>query len=395
MNMKKINILVIPAWFDHEKNSSGIFIHEFCELLNQDKRIGISVLYLHFFSFRELFPFWFKKPPINDTNYNVIYVKIFNLKSKLFFFLTNQFILKQYTNKVLNKIKPSNIKFDVIHIQSVCNNVTPYVAEQISDNLKLPLVLTEHYTSFKEAKGGIFKPYLTEENVFKVVKSAAVRAGVSDFASELFQNYFDCKFQKIYNIINNDFFTPKESNLKNSNFTFISIGKLDQRKGFLELLIAFEKLYKQNNNLKLVIIGEGDLKDVMKSYIQQHDLTNNVFIYNWMKKNEIIEQLDMSHVLISASEMETFGLTIVEALLRGLPVIATKSGGPMELINKNNGLLIELQSKEIGLYSAMLNLMTNYQTYNFDQIKSDAIKKFNNQKVIDEYFKIYSTVSYA
>ena len=67
----------------------------------------------------------------------------------------------------------------------------------------------------------------------------------------------------------------------------------------------------------------------------------------------------------------------------------------MELINKNNGLLVELQSKEIGLYSAMLNLMTNYQTYNFDQIKSDAIKKFNNQKVIDEYFKIYSTVSYA
>ena len=390
-----INVLVIPAWFDHEKNSSGIFIHEFCELLNQDKRIGISVLYLHFFSFRKLFPFWFKKPPINDTNYNVIYVKIFNLKSKLFFFLTNQFILKQYANKVLNKIKPSNIQFDVIHIQSVCNNVTPFITVNISNRLKLPIVLTEHYTSFKEAKGAIFKPFFTEKDVVEVVENISVRAAVSNFASELFQSYFKCKFQTIYNTVHNDFFTSQVSKSKNSNFTFISIGKLDHRKGFLELLIAFEKLYKQNNNLKLVIIGEGDLKDVMKSYIQQHDLTNNVFIYNWMKKNEIIEQLDMSHVLISASEMETFGLTIVEALLRGLPVIATKSGGPLELINKNNGLLVELQSKEIGLYSAMLNLMTNYQTYNFDQIKSDAIKKFNNQKVIDEYFKIYSTVSYS
>jgi len=47
------------------------------------------------------------------------------------------------------------------------------------------------------------------------------------------------------------------------------------------------------------------------------------------------------------------------------------------------------------LFNAMLNLMTNYETYNLDQIKSDAIKKFNNQKVIDEYFKIYSTVSYS
>jgi glycosyltransferase involved in cell wall biosynthesis len=81
--------------------------------------------------------------------------------------------------------------------------------------------------------------------------------------------------------------------------------------------------------------------------------------------------------------------------LRGLPVIATKSGGPLELINKNNGLLVELQNKEIGLFNALLNLMTNYETYNLDQIKSDAIKKFNNQKVIDEYFKIYSTVSYS
>lgn len=389
------NVLLIPAWYDHTNKSRGIFIHEFCEILNQDKRIDISVLYLHFFSVRQLFTFWFKKSPIIDSNYNVIYVKIFNLKSKLFFFLSNKFILKQYADKALNKIKHSNIKFDVIHIQSVCNNVTPFIAVNISNRLKLPIVLTEHYTSFKEAKGAIFKPFYTEKDILKVVENISVRAGVSNFASELFQSYFKCKFQTIYNTVHNDFFTSKVSKSKNSDFTFISIGKLDTRKGFMELLIAFEKLYKLNNKLKLVLIGEGDLKEEMKNFIQLHYLINSVVIYNWMDKNKIIEQLDTAHVLISASEMETFGLTIVEALLRGIPVIATKSGGPLELINKNNGLLVELQSKEIGLYSAMLNLMTNYQTYNFDQIKSDAIKKFNNQKVIDEYFKIYSTVSYA
>ncbi len=389
------NVLVIPAWYDHTNKSRGIFIHEFCEILNQDKRINISVLYLHYFSVRQLFAFWFKKSPIIDSNYNVIYVKIFNLKSKLFFFLSNKFILEHYADKALNKIKHSNIQFDVIHIQSVCNNVTPFITVNISNRLKLPIVLTEHYTSFKEAKGAIFKPFFTEKDVVEVVENISVRAAVSNFASELFQSYFKCKFQTIYNTVHNDFFTSQVSKSKNSDFTFISIGKLDTRKGFMELLIAFEKLYKLNNNLKLVLIGEGDLKEEMKSFIQLHYLINSVVIYNWMDKNKIIEQLDTAHVLISASEMETFGLTIVEALLRGIPVIATKSGGPLELINENNGLLVELKNKEIGLFNAMLNVMTSYKTYNLVQIKSDAVKKFNNQNVIDEYYKIYSTVLFS
>ena len=265
----------------------------------------------------------------------------------------------------------------------------------ISNRLKLPIVLTEHYTSFKEAKGAIFKPFFTEKDVVEVVENISVRAAVSNFASELFQSYFKCKFQTIYNTVHNDFFTSQVSKSKNSDFTFISIGKLDTRKGFMELLIAFEKLYKLNNNLKLVLIGEGDLKEEMKSFIQLHYLINSVVIYNWMDKNKIIEQLDTAHVLISASEMETFGLTIVEALLRGIPVIATKSGGPLELINENNGLLVELKNKEIGLFNAMLNVMTSYKTYNLVQIKSDAVKKFNNQNVIDEYYKIYSTVLFS
>ena len=48
--MKKV--LVIPAWFDHENEASGIFISEFCEAINEKEEIDITLLYIQFFFIR-------------------------------------------------------------------------------------------------------------------------------------------------------------------------------------------------------------------------------------------------------------------------------------------------------------------------------------------------------
>jgi|GEM_PF-3373332 len=385
-----INVLIVPAWYDHKNKSSGIFIHEFCEVMHNENNTNITLLYLDFFPLKNFIAYFFQKKPIINTNYKIIYVKSFNLKSKLFFFLSNKFILNNYFKKVIKKIKDSDENFNIIHIQSLCNNVTPFIAVRTSEQLKIPYILTEHYTSYMESKGAIFKPFLSEKEVIHMAENAKARVAVSDFAANIFYNYFNCSFQTIYNTINPIFFKESNHVVKRENFTFISIGGLDSRKGFMEILYAFNKLYQVNKTVQLIIIGEGDLNDNIIDFIDIKKLKSVVELHGWMNKKKLIEFLDISHVLISASEMETFGLTVAEANLRGLPVIATKSGGPGELINDSNGILIDLTNKKEILFKAMLNITLNYPMYSLDRIRIEAIRKFDNKNVVNSYTNLYN-----
>ena len=112
-----------------------------------------------------------------------------------------------------------------------------------------------------------------------------------------------------------------------------------------------------------------------------------------MDKQMLILQIDKSHVLVSASNMETFGLTIAEGLLRGIPVIATKSGGPCEFVNERNGILVNLAEKEEGLFNAMMQVKTNYDHYKREQIQKDAIAKFRNDNIVNAYIELYGHVT--
>jgi len=388
-SIKPINVLVIPAWFSHKDKNAGVFINEFCEQMNSE-RVNVSLLYLNFYNLKEVIKYLFEKKPEFNYSYAVIVSNLINLKSKLLFFLGTSFILDFYFKKVLNEIKSGDKKFDLIHIQSLCNNITPYIAKRLSKELKLPYVITEHYTSYDLSKGQVFKPYLGEEFVIEVAKKADRRIAVSNYASAMFSKYFNCRFEVISNIINEQFFNSANNINKSEKFTFICIGKLDARKGSMEVLKAFCKFNKEYINSKLELIGSGTLEEEIKAFIQSDNLENNVSVHTWLEKKEIIALMDSSHVLISASELETFGLTIAEAHLRGLPVIATKSGGPEELIDRRNGLLIDLENKESNLCYAMHIIYKNYSEFDSSMIKKEAQVRFDKNKILNSYYTIYN-----
>lgn len=388
--MKKV--LVIPAWFDHENEKSGTFISEFCESINEKEEVDITLLYIQFFSIKNIFSYYFNKRPIFNYSYKVEHIRILSLKSSFLFFLSHKFILKYYSNKVYKKTKKSGVVFDLIHVQSLCNNVTPYIIKDLSIRLERPYILTEHYTSFKEANGLMFDPFLSEQFVCEVAQNAKKRIAVSNFAAIMFGDYFKINFETIYNIISREFFVNSEFGAKNLNFTILSIGALTERKGVIDLLMAFKSIHEIHQNIRLVIIGEGPLYSVMKSYVLDNNLNSSVTLKKWKNKTELIRELDKSHVLVSASELETFGLTIAEALLRGIPIISTKSGGPQELVNESNGILIELNQKVKRLEEALLKMILNYDNFNSENIKEDALKKFHSDEICNSYVRIYDEI---
>ena len=106
--------------------------------------------------------------------------------------------------------------------------------------------------------------------------------------------------------------------------TFLMVGTIERRKGYLQVMLAFEKLWQENVCVNLVFIGKPgwDCQDILVK-IRNQQKTNKHFFFLENVSDEYLEKIyGASHCLIAASEGEGFGLPLIEAAKNSLAIIA-------------------------------------------------------------------------
>ncbi len=162
---------------------------------------------------------------------------------------------------------------------------------------------------------------------------------VSKNLKSFYKDKTDCKCVYIPNSI--DEVPKKRSSLVSKNL--ISVGRLSREKGCMDLLEMFNILRKKDSSFVLNIIGDGPLKNDMKKYISDNNLSNNVIMHGFQGKDYINKFLSKSSIYIMTSYTESFGIVLLEAMSYGIPCIAYDSAeGACEVIKNNyNGYLIK------------------------------------------------------
>lgn len=118
-------------------------------------------------------------------------------------------------------------------------------------------------------------------------------------------------------------------------------GRLEKEKGLEVLLDAFEHL---SSEVKLIIIGEGSYKDEMLQRIERINAGKSRISYGGFLYGEALKEIISSSkfVVVPSIWFETFGLTVIEAMAYGKPVIGSDIGGISEIINDGeDGFLVE------------------------------------------------------
>jgi glycosyltransferase involved in cell wall biosynthesis len=133
---------------------------------------------------------------------------------------------------------------------------------------------------------------------------------------------------------------------KHEYVTFGYLGRLASEKGVNVLLAAFATLKHHNvlphpTRIKLLIAGKGPAEKDLKRLAVDLGLKDNVvFLGMIKKKTDFFSQVDC--VIIPSIQAESFGLTIIESMMAGLPVIASRIGAIPEIIeHKKTGLLFK------------------------------------------------------
>jgi len=177
-----------------------------------------------------------------------------------------------------------------------------------------------------------------------------------------------------------------------NEFKFITVGRLVELKGHEYLIKAFSLVKDKLKNSKLLIIGEGPLRNKLKTLIQEFQLENHVLLLG-LQKNPF-NFMTKSNLFILSSIYEGFPTVLLEALACGLPIISTNcKTGPFEILKKNEyGLLVMVKNSK-DLAEKMINLAKNKELLKsfsikaLERAKDYDIKKMFNQwiHVIDNY----------
>ena len=192
------------------------------------------------------------------------------------------------------------------------------------------------------------------------------------------------KCKTVYNILDIDnivSMTKEQPEQKFLDFTkdkktIISVGRFAEQKAFCHLLKSFKLISMKDENARLVMLGDGELRDKIENLIHQLKLDDKVLLMGFQK--ELYKYVANSDVFVLPSYSEGFPNVLIEALACGTPVVAVNCpSGPAEILSPDNPHKIKhgFRISEYGIRSMEFTRDENAWNYrSFDE----AHKSFAN-----------------
>lgn len=112
----------------------------------------------------------------------------------------------------------------------------------------------------------------------------------------------------------------------------VSIGRFAEQKGQAVLLDAMTRLRSEHPDIRLTLVGDGELRPALEAMIDAHDLRDTVDLSGWLDETQVMAQLRDAHLLVMPSFAEGLPVVIMEAMAAARPVIASRIAGIPELV---------------------------------------------------------------
>ena len=382
------HILIIPSWYVNSYNEiAGSFFREQAIALakNQNLKVGlISVQPIGIKPIIKTKKLKFKRSYFID---NKVHTYLFEYPHLVRTENIAEFIrLKIFKTIFLEYIKKHGLP-DIVHLHSF---YAGKIALWLKDVYKIPYVVTEHSTAFARDILTLSQKKLAQQ----VFTSANLNIAVSEQFKNLLEQIFKVNFHYLPNILNSEFISQdlNESLEYNSEFIFINVASLDKKKNQALLIKSFYNAFAKNKDIKLWIVGDGPEYSNLKKLIEELKLSDQVTLIGRVSRDKVKVLLSKSNAFVLSSQVETFGVVIIEALAMGLPVIATKCGGPESIItNKNLGLLVENDDEE-AMYRALKQIFVNYKDFDRNFLIEYVKSNFSEQTIVLKLISIYSGI---
>ncbi|MBL6661522.1 MAG: N-acetyl-alpha-D-glucosaminyl L-malate synthase BshA [Flavobacteriaceae bacterium] len=285
-------------------------------------------------------------------------------------------------------------KVDVLHVHyAIPHAYAAYMAKKmlLDNGIHIPIVTTLHGTDITlVGSHPFYRPAVT----FSINHSDRVTA-VSESLKQDTLRLFDInkKIEVIPNFIDIDRIKAKgkpceRSLLANKEEKIVThISNFRPLKRILDVIAVFEGILPKVKS-KLMMVGEGPEKNEAMEYVKNKGLQEHVLFLG--NSNEIDKILSFSDLFLLPSEKESFGLSALEAMAHGVPVISSNAGGIPE-VNQHGvtGYLSKIGDTADMTQNA-LRLLENEKQHNLFKIQSqEQAQRFNINAIVSQYESSY------
>jgi len=148
---------------------------------------------------------------------------------------------------------------------------------------------------------------------------------------------------------------------------------------------------KGHTAFQVRLAGRGSLRNELEDLSKQLDLQGEVEFLGRISRDRMQQEMQGANCFVLPTRYEAFGAVLIEAMASGLPVIATRSGGPDSIVTKETGLLID--PEDAGqLASAMLQMVSTYNSYSSGAIRRRTLEVYGQTAVMKQYDDLFRQI---
>lgn len=387
-----------------------------------DMKPKVCISYFYGFSFAEFSPTGgvlqrnIKHLKMVGRNFDRIYLLTLDNRNYSFYFKGHRIQHKPTTFLRTNKLLKSLLAISIglaVHVEVVkkCDVAfsTPYSIPAVlaSKITKRPLIIHFKYDPLLATQGrfmGFSKSLFLKLSTVLSLKSAdmiiattyrlkkrAIQLGVNERKIFVVPNYVDDNLFSI--LVKTD--VRQQFSIPSSQNIILYVGRLAPVKGLGILIKAFS-LLDDSKGKKLLIVGEGGIKDKLKRLCKELEVEDNIIFVGNIPYEMVPKYLAAADVVVLPSWVEGNPKSLIEAMVMGKPIVATSVPGIVDLIkNRVSGILVP-PGDPVSLAKAIFELFNNknFAAVLGQKARGEALKKFSKKSVLESQTNIYLTLGF-
>ena len=262
-----------------------------------------------------------------------------------------------------------------------------YAAMLCAREFRRPYVVTEHASSIlmldvpRSDRRRVGSTYRNAARVIAV--SAALKASVDCVAGRTVA-------EVVPNTVDTDYFDLPPVPRRRRPFVFLAVGDLVPDKRFDLLVRAFARVHERDSATRLVIAGAGRERQRLEELASARRVADAVELPGALDRDRVRRQMWNANALVVPSSFETFGVVLIEALATGLPVVATRCGGPEEIVNAGLGLLTT-SGDEQALAASMIAMLAG--DFRPEALREEVARRFGYGEIAPRLCEVYGDVA--
>jgi glycosyltransferase involved in cell wall biosynthesis len=280
--------------------------------------------------------------------------------------------------------------FDLIHAHFTYPD--GYVATHLGRRYGVPVVITEHapWRPWMDRYPRVRRQavWASKHCAFHFAVSNALRDMIAHFAGE------SQRLQVVPGGVDGSVFKVADDRPSYIPNQILFVGIMRPVKGVDILLKAMRLLMDRGRRVRLVLVGEGFYDSYRREYERLHEmvahlgLTQHVEFAGAKRGVELVQYMQQSALLVLPSRRESLGMVLVEALACGTPVVATRCGGPEDIVTDAVGILVPPEDPE-ALAQGIEQVLERRSAYDPRALRAYALDKFRLETVTARVVDLY------